>query len=109
MKKSEFQGQPTFFLFATAGRGQEKEELKVVGNGRIRKREEGIAGFKKGEFRCTRQLGIVTPVAYWRDPYKKRGTFLATQNRGHITTCMFIVCAESFEDLFQELSSRVIE
>ncbi len=49
-----FQGQPTFFLFATTGRGQEKEELKLVGNGRIRKKEKGIAGgFKKGEFRCT--------------------------------------------------------
>ncbi len=37
-------------------------------------------------FVVLRQLGIVTAVAYWRDPYKKRGTFLATQNRGHITT-----------------------
>ncbi len=37
-------------------------------------------------FVVPRQLGIVTPVAYWRDPYKKRGTCLATQNRGHITS-----------------------
>ncbi len=54
---SEFQGQPTFFLFATTGQGQEKEELKVVGNGRIRKKEERIAGFKKGEFRCIQAAG----------------------------------------------------
>ncbi len=54
--------------------------MKLVENGRIRKKEEGIAGFRKGEFRC-----IQAAVAYWHDPYKKRGTFLATQNRGLIT------------------------
>ncbi len=34
-------------------------------------------------FVVPRQLCIVTPVAYWRHPHKKRCTFLATPRRGH--------------------------
>ncbi len=48
--------QPAFYLPPQVG-GQEKEELKLVGNRRIRKKEEGIAGFKKGKFRCTQAAG----------------------------------------------------
>ncbi len=36
-----FQGQPTFFLFATAGREQEKEALKLVETDELEKRKKG--------------------------------------------------------------------
>ncbi len=41
------------FICPCGSGGQEKEELKLVGNERIGKNEEGMGGFKKGEFRCT--------------------------------------------------------
>ncbi len=65
-----FRDSRSFFLFATTGR--EKEQLKFVGNGK-----KGVAGFKKSDFDVLRQLGIVTLVAYWRNPYKKKDTVLA--------------------------------
>ncbi len=63
--------------------------MKLVGNGRIRKKEEGWQDLRGVNFVLPKQLGIVMPVAYLRDPYKKKGTFLAAQNRGHITTIIF--------------------
>ncbi len=50
-------GPANFFLICYRGSGQEKEELKLVENGRIGKKEEEIAGFKKGEFRCIQAAG----------------------------------------------------
>ncbi len=37
--------------------GQEKEELKLIGSRQIGKKEEGIAGFKKGKCHCTQAAG----------------------------------------------------
>ncbi len=50
----------------------------------LEKRKKGWQDLRMVNFVVNRQLCIVTPVAYWRDPYKKRATFLTTPNRGHI-------------------------
>ncbi len=53
-------------------------------------------------------MSIVTPVAYCRDPYKKRGSFLSTQNREHITLGLDAAkSTDFFEKCFEQKLSKI--